>query len=346
LKEYEIELRIKNMNHDFKITMIKGREILDGRGIPTVEVDILVNNNIFARAQVPSGNSVGSYEACELRDEGKEYNGKGVKKAVSSINEIIAPKLIGKDVTLQREIDNLLCELDGTPNKSKLGANAILGVSLAVFKAASAYLKLPIYKYIDKKAYLLPIPMVNMLNGGVNASNDLDFQEFLIVPVGAETFSEALSFSSEIKLTLKEELIKRYGKFSINVGSGGAFVSPIKETIEALEILEVVLDRIGLRGKIYYALDIAANNLYDRRIQRYVVDRKNYSRDEIIVFYKKLISKYPIISLEDPLQEDDFEGYSMITKEIKNILIVGDDFFATNKCRLEKAINKIGRAHV
>ena len=192
-----------SVNSNYKISNIKGREILDGRGVPTVEVDILVNDDIFARAQVPSGNSVGSYEAYELRDNNHRYSGKGTKKAVYNINNIIAPKLIGKDVLCQKEIDSLLCEIDGTINKKKLGANAILAVSLSVFKAASICFGKPIYKYINGDANCLPVPMINMLNGGANSSNDLDFQEFLIIPFGTEKFSEALCISSEIKLTLK-----------------------------------------------------------------------------------------------------------------------------------------------
>lgn len=322
----------------YKISNVKGREILDGRGIPTVEVDIVVNKEIFARAQVPSGNSVGSYEACELRDGGHRYSGKGVKAAVSHINEIIAPKIIGRNALNQRAIDNFLCELDGTANKSTLGANAILAVSLAVFKVASACQKKPIYKYINNQAINLPVPMINMLNGGANSSNDLNFQEFLVIPYGAKTFTEAICLSSEIKSLLREELINKYGKFAINVGSGGAFVSPIKSTKEALDLLKIVLDKTDFGEKFFFGLDIAANNLYNQKIGKYTIDGENYSREDMIDLYKNLISDYPIVSLEDPLHEDDFEGYSILSKELKNILIVGDDFFATNKNRLKKGI--------
>lgn len=326
------------MIDSFIITAIKAREILDGRGIPTVEVDVVVNNDIFSRAQVPSGNSTGSYEAFELRDGEKRYSGRGVKEAVNNVNNIIAPKIIGKDVTHQEELDTLMIELDGTPNKSKLGANAILGVSLAIFKAAALSLRIPLYKHFNNDANILPVPMINMLNGGANSSNDLDFQEFLIMPIGAETFSEALCISADIKMQLKNELIRKYGKFAINIGSGGAYVSPIKKIREALDILEIAVNKTGCESKIAYALDVAANYLYDKNTQKYIIENQKFSKEELINFYKDIIANYPIVSLEDPLQEDDFEGYAMLSKTIKNVQVVGDDFFATNIGRLEKGI--------
>jgi enolase len=324
------------MKRNFKITDLKAREILDGRGYPTVEVDIWTNDTIIGRAQVPSGNSRGSYEAFELRDNENRYRGLGVRKAVKNINHIIAPKLIGKDITCQRELDNLMIKLDGTKNKSKLGANAILGVSLAIFKAAALSLKVPLYRYLNNDAHILPIPMINMLNGGVNSSNDLDFQEFLIIPIGAETFSEALCISVEIKMQLRDELVKKYGKFAINAGNGGAYVPPIKKTREALDMLKIAVNKTGYKNKIVYALDVAATHLYDKNIKKYIIEEKEMSREELINFYKELIAHYKIVSIEDPLQEDDFEGYAQLTKELNNIQIVGDDFFATNIERLKK----------
>ena len=326
------------MKRNFKITDLKAREILDGRGYPTVEVDIWTNDTIIGRAQVPSGNSRGSYEAFELRDNENRYRGLGVRKAVKNINHIIAPKLIGKDITCQRELDNLMIKLDGTKNKSKLGANAILGVSLAIFKAAALSLKVPLYRYLNNDAHILPIPMINMLNGGVNSSNDLDFQEFLIIPIGAETFSEALCISVEIKMQLRDELVKKYGKFAINAGNGGAYVPPIKKTREALDMLKIAVNKTGYKNKIVYALDVAATHLYDKNIKKYIIEEREMSREELINFYKELIAHYKIVSIEDPLQEDDFEGYAQLTKELNNIQIVGDDFFATNINRFRKGI--------
>lgn len=326
------------MKNKFLISKIKAREILDGRGLPTVEVDIFVNNNIFNRAQVPSGNSTGAHEAFELRDGGKRCKGMGVKKAVSNINNIIAPRLIGQDVTLQEQLDNLMIELDGTKNKSKLGANAILGVSLAIFKVAALSLRIPLYKHFKQHAHILPIPMINMLNGGVNSSNDLDFQEFLIMPVGAKTFSEALFLSIEIKMQLKDELTKKYGKSAINSGNGGAFVPPIKKTWEALEILERAVNKAGYKNEIVYALDVAATHLYDNNTKKYKIEEKEMSRESLIDFYKAITANFKIMSIEDPLHEDDFEGYALISQELKNIQIIGDDFFATNMGRLQRGI--------
>jgi len=326
------------MENKFKITKIKAREILDGRGFPTVEVDVWTDNKIIGRAQVPSGNSRGAHEALELRDNEKRYRGFGVRKAVENINNIIAPELIGMDITCQKELDNLMINLDGTENKSKLGANAILGVSLAIVRAASLSLKIPIYRYLNKDAHILPVPMINMLNGGINSSNDLDFQEFLIMPIGVETFSEALCISAEIKMQLRDELIKKYGKFAINAGNGGAYVPPIKKTRETLDILQIAVNKAGYKSKILYALDVAATHLYDKKTEKYIIEEQEMSREELIHFYKDLINDYKIVSIEDPLQEDDFEGYALLSKELNNIQIVGDDFFATNINRLRKAI--------
>ena len=241
-------------------------------------------------------------------------------------------------MTHQEELDTLMIELDGTPNKSKLGANAILGVSLAIFKAAASSLRIPLYKHFNNDANILPVPMINMLNGGANSSNDLDFQEFLIMPIGAETFSEALCISADIKRQLKNELIRKYGKFAVNIGSGGAYVSPIKKIREALDILETAVNKAGYESKIAYALDVAANYLYDKNTQKYIIENQKFSKEELINFYKDIIANYPIVSLEDPFQEDDFEGYAMLSKALKNIQIVGDDFFATNIGRLKKGI--------
>jgi len=326
------------MKNKFLISKIKAREILDGRGLPTLEVDIFVNNIIFNRAQVPSGNSTGAYEAFELRDGEKRCRGMGIKKAVSNINNIIAPRLIGQDVTLQEQLDNLMIELDGTQNKSKFGANAILGVSLAIFKAAASSLRIPLYKHFNQDAHTMPIPMINMLNGGMNSSNDLDFQEFLIMPVGAKTFSEALFLSVEIKMQLKEELVKKYGKYAINSGSGGAFVPPIKKTWEALKILDRAVDKAGYKNEIVYALDVAATHLYDKNTKKYKIEQLEFSREDLINFYKLITANFKIMSLEDPLHEDDFEGYALLNQELKNIQIIGDDFFATNMGRLKRGI--------
>lgn len=324
------------MRKDFEITAVKGREIIDCRGYPTVQVDVWANT-ILGRANVPCGRSKGTHEALELRDGGERYAGFGVRKAIDNINKIIAPKMIGKDVRDQRKLDNMMIEMDSTQNKTKLGANAILGVSLAIAKVAASSLGIPLYKYINSNSYILPVPMMNLINGGKLTSNYLDFQEFILMPVGAENFSEALRITSEINMVLRDILVEKYGKLAINVGDEGGCAPPIREIREAMDMLEKAVDRAGYEGKIVYALDVAATELYDKDTEKYTVEGKQLGREELIEFYKKLVASYPIVSIEDPLYEDDFEGFATLTEEL-DIQIVGDDLFTTNTKRLKRGI--------
>ncbi len=325
------------MSQNFEITAVKGREIIDCRGYPTVQVDVWVNNTVMGRADVPCGRSTGTHEAFELRDGEKRYAGFGVRKAVDHVNRLIAPEITGQDVREQRKLDKLMVEVDGSPNKAKLGANAILGVSLAVARAAAASLGVPLYKYINNNAYILPVPMMNLINGGRLTSNYLDFQEFIFMPVGAETFSEALCMTSEINMVLRDVLVAKYGKLAINVGDEGGCAPPMKEIREAMDMLKKAVDKAGYEDKVAYAFDIAATGLYDRKTGKYTIAEKQLDREELIALYKDLVSSYPIVSIEDPLYEEDFAGFARITEEL-GIQIVGDDLFTTNTKRLEKGI--------
>ena len=325
------------MGERHRITGLKAREVIDCRGTPTVEVDVWVDNVLWGRADVPSGRSTGSHEACELRDGGSRYDGFGVLKAVRNINGVIRPQVIGMDVTQQRKLDNLMIELDGTPDKSKLGANAILGVSLAAAKAGASSLGIPLYKYINANGHVLPVPMMNLVNGGKLSSNDLCFQEFIIMPVGAETFSEGLQITAEINARLRPLIAKKYGKLAINVGDEGGCVPPITSVREALDVLRQGVRQTDYEDKIVYALDCASTHLYDKSTKKYTFEGKQLSTTEAIQFFKDLVSEYPIASIEDPLDEDDFDGFARITEEL-GIQIVGDDLFVTSKWRLRRGI--------
>ena len=321
----------------FKITDVRAREIIDGRGTPTVEVDIWVDSFLRGRADVPSGRSTGSHEACEIRDGGSRYGGLGVRTAVDNVNRLIAPAVIGHDVTQQRYLDSLMKELDGTPQKSKLGANAMVGVSLAVAKAAASSLGTPLYKYINSNSHTLPVPMMNLINGGKLASNDLDFQEFIIMPVGAASFSQALEITNEVNSKLGKILLKRYGKLALNVGDEGGYVPPITSIREALDVLQQAVRETEWESTIVYALDVAATHLYNKNTQKYIIEGGQMSVEELIDLYKELVSSYPIVSIEDPLDENDFEGFARITQKL-GIQVVGDDLFVTNSERLRKGI--------
>ena len=253
------------MTERWKISGVKAREIIDCRGTPTVQVDVWVDGTLRGRADVPCGRSTGSYEAFELRDGGSRYHGLGVLKAVCNVNEIIAGKVVGMDVTRQREIDEVMINLDGTGQKTKLGANAILGVSLAAAKAAAATIGVPIYRYINPDACILPVPMMNLVNGGKLASNDLDFQEFIIMPVGAESFSQALQITVEINAILGKIILDKYGKMALNVGDEGGYVPPMTKIREPFEVLTQAVAEAGYEDKIVYALDVAATHLYDKK---------------------------------------------------------------------------------
>lgn len=326
------------MAEQYQITGIVAREIIDCRGTPTVQVDVCVDGELRGRADVPSGRSTGTYEACELRDGGSRYGGKGVLTAIDNVNDTIANALAGRDVTEQRAIDRDLVALDGTADKSRLGANAILGVSLAVARAAAATLRLPLYRYLNSAAHVLPVPMMNLVNGGKLSSNDLCFQEFIMMPVGAESFSHALRMTAEVNLVLRSMTAERYGKLAINVGDEGGVVPPIVNVREALDLLRDAVRASGYEEHIVYALDCASTHLYDPDTRTYSFEGKNLSPKEAIQFFRDLCDEYPIASIEDPLHEDDFEGFAELTSAV-DAQIVGDDLFVTNKERLARGIN-------
>jgi len=324
----------------FKITNVRAREIIDGRGTPTVEVDIWVDNFLRGRADVPSGRSTGSHEAFELRDGGKRYAGFGVMKAIDNVNKIIALEVVGKDVRDQRKLDKLMIEMDGTQNKAKLGANAILGVSLAIAKAAAHSLRIPLYQYIDTNAYILPVPVLDLIEGGMLAASDLDFQEHQVMPVGAESFSEAIRMGMEVYYELGKILAEKWGKHSLNVGVEGGYTPPgMKDPREAFDAELLAIEKLGYEDKFVLSLDCAASHFYNRKTGRYTLMGKEITREELMNFYKDLVSSYPIQSIEDPLDEEDFDGFAELARTL-NIQIVGDDLFVTNINRLRKGIEK------
>ncbi|MBI2660509.1 phosphopyruvate hydratase [Candidatus Woesearchaeota archaeon] len=328
---------------DSKIRKIKAREVLDSRGNPTIEVD-LTTSSCFAKAIVPSGASTGIHEALELRDNDKKrYAGKGVLKAVSNVNNIIAKKLTGKDCTRQADIDNFLIELDGTENKSRLGANAILGVSMAVCKAGAICADKPLYGYIQKlsnsKNLILPAPQMNVINSGRHAGVENDIQEHMIMPVKFKNFSDALRAGVETYHALKNILKQKYGAKAILLGDEGGFAPPIENVEGRLELMLKAIEESGYKGKIKLALDCAASEFFDEKNQKYTLLNKEYDKGELIDFYGNLIKKYPIISIEDGFAQDDWQGWSDFTKKLGNkIQIVGDDLYVTNTRRIEKGI--------
>jgi len=318
-----------------RIKDIHAREILDSRGNPTIEVEVTTEEGYLGRAAVPSGASTGIYEAVELRDGGTRFHGRGVTKAVAAVEGEIAGRLIGFPVTEQKRIDEEMIRLDGTENKSRLGGNAVLGVSLACAKAAAASMGLKLYEYIDTEATLLPVPFFNVINGGKHAGNQLDFQEFMVAPTGAKSFREALMMGSEIYQALKSRLLKGYGKNAINVGDEGGFSPPMESPEEALDAVTAAAEEMGYGGVTRLAMDVAASSFY--KDGGYSFMGKTRSRGELIDIYKELVSKYPISSIEDPLEEEDYEGFAEMTRALP-IQIVGDDLFVTNVKRLRKGI--------
>ncbi len=329
-----------------EIVDVWAREILDSRGNPTVEVEVYLESGAWGRAAVPSGASTGEREALELRDQDpKRFLGKGVRRAVDNVNEIIAPELIGMDPFDQALIDKFLIELDGTENKSRLGANAILGVSLAVAKAAANELGLPLYRYIGgTNAKTLPVPMMNVLNGGVHADNNVDIQEFMLFPWGAESFSEALRMGSEVFHTLKK-VLKEKG-YSTNVGDEGGFAPDLKSNREALDLLVEAIEKAGykLKEDIALAIDAASSSFYEDG--RYSFEGKKLSSAEMIQWYEKMVEEYPIVSIEDGLAENDWKGWKELTDALgEKVLLVGDDIFVTNVKYIKKGIeNKVANA--
>ncbi len=326
-----------------KIKQIKAREILDSRGNPTVEVDVELNEGSFGRAAVPSGASTGEHEAVELRDGNKNrYFGKGVKKAVFNVESIISPQLIGMDAAKQEKIDERLLKLDNTENKSFLGANAILGASLACAKAMACARKLPLYEYLNRGGHILPVPMMNIINGGLHADNNVDLQEFMIAPVGAPSFKEALRYGSEVFHTLKK-ILKKKG-LNTAVGDEGGFAPNLESNEEAVEVIMEAIKAAGYKpGKdIYIALDPAASSFFENGFYN-LKSEKNPKKtsEEMIDFYARWVRKYPIFSIEDGLAEDDWDGWKKMTERLgKKIQLVGDDLFVTNVKRLKEGIEK------
>jgi len=320
------------------IDTVHAREILDSRGNPTVEVEVLLEDGTSARAAVPSGASTGAFEAAELRDGGKRYLGKGVEKAVDFVNDEIAPAVIGFDAQDQRFVDQEMLDLDGTKNKSRLGANAILGVSLAVARAAAESADLSFFRYIGgPTAHTLPVPMMNILNGGAHADTNVDVQEFMIAPIGAESFRESLRWGAEIYHTLKGVLKKR--GLATSVGDEGGFAPNLDSNRAALDLILEAIEAAGFKpGKdIALAMDVAATEF--QKDGKYAFEGKQKSADEMIAYYTELVNAYPIVSIEDPLDEDDWDGWTKMTSELgTKIQIVGDDLFVTNPERLAKGI--------
>ncbi len=323
------------------IKQIKAREILDSRGNPTIEVDVICDDGSYGRSSVPSGASVGLNEALELRDnDSNRYLGKGVLKAIKNVNELITPLLLGMDIVKQAEIDMIMIKADGTNNKSKLGANAILAVSMACLKAAAYSLKKPLYQYLSNNKKL-PLAMMNILNGGVHADNNLDFQEFMIMPI-APSFKERLRMGVEIFHTLKR-ILKEKG-YQTNVGDEGGFAPNLSSNIEAFDLIMEAIKRARyIAGKdVFLAIDVAASTFYDKEKNSYFLkgENRNLTSTELIDFYGELVTKYPLLSIEDGLEENDFEGFKLLTTKLgSNIQIVGDDLFVTNPVLLKKGIN-------
>ena len=323
------------------ISKIYAREILDSRGNPTVEADVLLDSGTVGRASVPSGASTGIFEAVELRDgDQARYGGKGVRRAVDNITGVISPKLAGWDPLRQNDIDALLLELDGTANKGRLGANALLAVSLAVARAAAAQVRLPLYRYLGGvDARVLPVPMMNILNGGAHANNNMDIQECMILPVGAESFSEALRMGTETYHSLKAILAK--GGLTTAVGDEGGFAPNLGSNADALGVITDAIQRAGYKPgeHIALALDVAASEFYDDGTYKLSGEGKTFSREEMVSFVEKLCAGYPVVSVEDGVAEEDWEGWKLLTQRIgAKVQLVGDDFFVTNVARLSRGI--------
>ncbi|MFF5988886.1 phosphopyruvate hydratase [Prauserella flavalba] len=323
------------------IEQVGAREILDSRGNPTVEVEVALDDGTLARAAVPSGASTGEHEAVELRDgDAKRYNGKGVERAVAAVLDEISPDLVGVDAVDQRIVDQKLLDLDGTPDKSRLGANAILGVSLAVAKAAADSAELELFRYLGgPNAHVLPVPMLNILNGGAHADTDVDIQEFMIAPIGAESFREALRWGAEVYHSLKSVLKGR--GLSTGLGDEGGFAPSLSNNREALDIIVTAIEKAGYKpgSEIALALDVAATEFFDDGA--YTFEGSKRSAEQLIGYYTELVNAYPLVSIEDPLSEDDWDGWVRLTSELgERVQLVGDDLFVTNPDRLEEGISR------
>jgi len=332
------------MTNQFLIKEIKSRWILDSRGFPTVETDVITYNGILGRAAVPSGASTGEYEVVELRDGGKKFMGKGVEIAVNNVVSEIAKNLINQDVRDQNKIDKIMIELDGTKNKSRLGGNAILSVSLAVAVASAKVLNMKLYEYLNTlyrnsnnlpDKYIFPVPISNILNGGKHAGNDLSIQEFMVVPIGAKSFKESIIMISEIYHNLKEKIKLKFGKSAINLGDEGGFAPNLSYTRDALDLINNSIEDLGYKSgnEVFIAIDAAASEFYKN--SQYYIDNKNLTPNELIDYYLDLIKTYPIISIEDPFEENDFKSHTeLMTKT--DIQIVGDDLFVTQLERIKR----------
>jgi len=324
----------------FTISKIHAREIIDCRGWPTVQADVWVDGRLMGRADVASGRSTGSHEAHVLLDGDKgRYQGLGVLKAVDNVNNVIGPELVGCDIFEQRKIDLAMIGLDGTATKSKLGANAILGVSLAVARAAANASGVSLFHHINPNSHVLPVPLMNCLNGGKLTANDLEIQEFIIMPVGASSYAQALQMTTEINEVLRDLVVEKYGIIATNTGDEGGFATPMRGIWEPFEFLAKAVDQAGHADDIVYAMDLAANSWFKEEADVYELDGETYDRDALIELYKKVAEKYPIASMEDPLQEEDFEGFAALTREL-DMQIVGDDLFVTNVDRLREGVQK------
>ena len=324
-------------NEKYTIKKVHAREILDSRGNPTIEVDIYTDSG-FGRTSVPSGASTGTNEVLELRDKDERYGGKGVLDAVDNVNKAIKNEILGMDVRSQRQIDNLMIELDGTDNKSGLGANAILGVSMAMAKAAADSLNMPLYRYFGgSNAYTLPVPTMNVLNGGQHAGNDLSIQEFMIQPKGAETYTKALQMGTETYHALGKVLEAKYGASATNVGYEGGYAPPLTMTADALDALVSAIDEAGYsETEVTIGMDAAASEFFDGT--HYSIDGKMLTPGELVDYYIELVDTYPIILIEDPFHEESFEDFAALTAELWDTIIVGDDLFVTNVERLSQGI--------
>ncbi|MBW2592140.1 MAG: phosphopyruvate hydratase [Deltaproteobacteria bacterium] len=324
-----------------KITRIEAYEIIDNRAMPTIRTGVCVDGIHWGWADVPCGSSTGSFEARELRDGDHRYRGKGVRRAIENIEKSIAPVISGMAAADQRALDNAMLDLDGTTDKSNLGANAILGVSLAAAKAAAVSLNLPLYRHLNPSGHVLPVPQASLLNGGLHAGNELDIQEYCVMPVDAGSFAEAVRMLSEIFMSLRDVLYKTIGPSAVNSSEDGGFAPPLKTSDQAMEILETAVAKAGYAGQVLYGLDLASTGFFNREKGHYTFEKEIYTRHRFIDYLKSLVQRFPlIVSLEDPLAEDDFEGFSRITAEMPGTMIIGDDLFATNRQRIKEGVEK------
>ena len=321
-----------------RISKLFAREIIDCRGFPTLEVDLFVDSILAGRADVPAGKSTGKREAVELRDGGTRWGGKGVTSAVKAVNQVVGPALMGMDVRDQRAIDAAIIALDGTENKTVLGSNTTSGVSLAAARAGAFVAGLPFYKYMNPEAHVIPVPLVNLINGGKLTSNFLEIQEFIIMPVGAKDLLEGMQICYEINMLLHDLIVDAYGKTAVNVGDEGGFAPPMHGVKEPMEFLFKAVKASGYSDKIAYGLDAAASHWYNWEKKLYTMNGEEMTRDDVIDMYVQLCHSYPIASIEDPLMEDDFEGFKSLTQKLDGVQIVGDDLFTTNIKYIKKGI--------